>query len=148
MTGRAKMLSRTQRIGLVNELTADDPNHRVLRKRILDKSVKAVEDLSIVFQHAEVIPDLKRRLPPEKLEALVNSYFMAFKVSPEYSSPEKVIKLLDEIAVLQRKNAALAQELGDLVHQVEHFKYVATHTTELLEMERAKPEAFGIVAKM
>jgi hypothetical protein len=142
------MLTRLQKTGLLDQLKPDDPNHRVLRKRILDKSVKAVEDLSIVFQHAEIIPDLKRRLPPEKLEELVNAYFMAFKVSPEFSNPEKVIKLLDEIAVLQRKNAALAQELGDMVHQVEHFKYVATHTTELLEMERAKPEGLGIVAKM
>lgn len=142
------MLTKAQKRGLLYQLKPDGSNHRVLRKRILDNSIKAIEDLSLVFRHADSIPDFKRRLPPEKLEALVTSYFMAFKVSPEYSSPVKTIRLLDEIAVLQRKNAALAQELGDMVHQVEHFKYVATHTTELLEMERAKPEELGIVSKM
>ena len=142
------MLTKSQKKMLQGGLEPEDSNHRALRKRIIDGSVKSVEDLTLVFQHADLLPDLKRRLPPARIEELINSYFTVFKVGPAFADPEKVIKLYDEIAVLQRKNAALAQELGDMVHQIEHFKYVATHTTRLLEMERAKPDGPEIVTKM
>ena len=140
------MLTKGQKRGVIGLASSDDPNQRVFRKRILDKSERAVEDLTFVFHHADLFPDLKRRIPPVRLQELIDSYFGAFKIGPTYSDPKTVIKLLDELTVLQRKNAALTQELGDMIHKVEHFKYMAAHTTELLEMERIKPEE--CVAKM
>ena len=45
--------------------------------------------------------------------------------------------------VVFRKNAALLQELGDMVHRVEHFKYLATHATSLLvEARRLQQEDY------
>ena len=134
------MLTKGQKSRVIGLASSNDPNQRVLRKRVLDKSERAVEDLTFVFRHADLFPDLRRRIPPVRLQELIDSYFGAFKIGPTYSDPKAVIRLLDELTVLQRKNAALTQELGDMIHQVEHFKYLATHTTNLLEMERAKPE--------
>jgi FtsZ-binding cell division protein ZapB len=134
------MLTNGQKRGLINLTDSDEPNVRVFRKRILDKTERAIEDLTLVFRYEDLLPDLRRRITPDMLQNLVDSYFCAFKIATKFSNPETVIKLLDEISVLQRKNASLTQEMGDMIHQVEHFKYLATHTTNLLEMERAKPE--------
>jgi len=134
------MLTNGQKRGLINLTDSDESNVRVFRKRILDKTELAIEDLAMVFRYEDLLPDLRRRITPDMLQNLVDSYFCAFKIAPKFSNPETVIKLLDEISVLQRKNASLTQEMGDMIHQVEHFKYLATHTTNLLEMERAKPE--------
>ena len=132
------MLTTVQRDALTR-LSDFDWNYRgVLRKRILDKAVTAIDDLVMVFNQADSLPDAQRRLPPRKIQSLVNAYFEAFKVDTSYSDPEKVIQLINDNVVLHRRNAKLQEEIGDLVHQIEHFKYLAQHTTELLEMERGK----------
>ena len=46
-------------------------------------------------------------------------------------------RLHKELAVLNREVADLNQRMGDLLHEVEHHKYIANHATELLEKERA-----------
>ena len=46
-------------------------------------------------------------------------------------------RLHEELAGLNRQLADANQRIGDLLHQVEHHKYVANHATELLENERA-----------
>jgi hypothetical protein len=63
---------------------------------------------------------------------------------------EELIKLGDKICVLERQQARLHEEIaardreladrqqkiGDLLHEVDHHKYVANHATKLLEQER------------
>ncbi len=82
------------------------------------------------------------------MKELVDAYFAAFKKGPDFMSPERVIQLLDEVTLLQRKNAALTQELGDLVHQVDHFRFIASHTTQLLETERDRTDGLELVTRM
>ena len=137
------MLTTVQRDALTR-LSDFDRNYRgVLRKRILDKAVTAIDDLVMVFNQADLLPDAHRRIPPPKIQSLVNAYFEAFKVDTSYSDPKKVIQLINENVVLHRTNARLQEEIGDLVYQIEHFKYLAQHSTEMLEMERAKTTADG-----
>jgi hypothetical protein len=109
---------------------------RVIRKRILDRMDRAIDDMVLTFDNADKFPDLKNRIPPDKMEKLVDCYFNVFKVDLGFSDPKKVIKILGENAALKRENALLTQELGTMVHRVEHFKYLTTHVTSLLEKER------------
>jgi hypothetical protein len=45
-------------------------------------------------------------------------------------------RLNDEIANLHRSLADSQQQVGDLLHQIDHYKYIADHATKLLEDER------------
>lgn len=127
------VLSERQRKIIENEEVEEQKNHRMVRKRIIDKTAEAVDDIIMVLEHHEELPNLKEKIPPEKIQKIADCYFNAFKVETEFSDPERVIDLIDENCVLKRKNASLVQELGDMIHRVEYFKYVADHATNLYE---------------
>ena len=71
--------------------------------------------------------------------------------SEERSCEERLLDAHDRLCVVTRNNARLHEELaglnrqladanqriGDLIHEVEHHKYISKHATELLESERA-----------
>jgi len=130
------MLTKNQREYLENKENYSPSNNRVIRKRIIDKVENNISDMTLVFQHADDFPNLMERVSPEIIQNLIDTYFQAFKVKIEFSNPKTVIELMDENVVLQRKYAKLRQEFGDMVHRVEHFKYIANHATVLLEETR------------
>ena len=130
------MLTMKQKEVIKNMNKLNPKTRRVIRKRILDRMDHAIDDMVLIFDNVDKFPDLKNRIPPERMEKLLDFYFNVFKVDLGFSDPKKVIKILGENAALKRENALLTQELGTMVHRVEHFKYIATHATSLLEKER------------
>lgn len=130
------MLTEKQKINIQSLEKCNPRQRRSVRKRVTDKTKQSVEDITFVLKHADKFPNLKDKISVENIQQLVDAYFEAYKIAPSYSNPKKVIDLLDENAKLKRTNAALMQEMGDMVHRIEHFKYLATHATSLLEKSK------------
>lgn len=130
------MLSETERLATGRLVEYDSRYRAVLRKRILDKAEASIEDLLLILENNHDFPTLAERITPNKVEQLVDAYFHAFKTEAIYTDPRKVIDLINENVMLHRKNAKLEERIGDMIHEVEHFKYLACHTTRLLEKER------------
>lgn len=127
------MLTHNQKKKIANLDQIEPQVRAVIRSRVTKKAVVCIDDLTLLFDNAEKFPGLEKKISSELIQKLIDSYFKAYKVSTLYSDPKKVIELLDENAKLKRKNAALMQELGDMAHRVEHFKYMASHATLLLK---------------
>jgi len=138
------LLTEKQKANIQNINNCSPNLRRSIRKRVSDKTIQSIEDLTLIFQHAEEFPTLKEKIPFENIQKLVDSYFEAYKIGPEFSNPKKVLEILDENVTLKRKNATLMQELGDMVHRVEHFKYLANHATMLREKD-SKLQQEGII---
>ena len=130
------MLSETERKAVRNLDKYNCKYRAVLRQRIIKKAEKATNDLILILNNADNLHSLEEKIPPKLMQRLVNSYFRAFKVKTAYSDPNEAIRLINENVLLKRKNAKLEERIGDILHEVEHFKYIAAHSTQLLEMER------------
>lgn len=128
------MLTKTLRNKISNMEKLPASERRVVRKRVLDDCAIALEDLVMVLKNAEKFPNAKEKIRPEMLEALVFAYFESLRVDVKYSSPERVIRLLDENASMMKKSANLERELAEMMHQIEHFKYLYTHISRLMEI--------------
>lgn len=127
------MLTGKQRNDIQNINECDARLRRSVRKRVVDKTVIGVKDIAFVFKHADKFPNLQEKISVKDLQDLIDAYFVAYKKEPKFFDPKVVVDLLDENAKLKRKNATMMQEMGDLVHRIEHFKYIAKHATSLLE---------------
>ena len=92
------MLTIQQRKAIKNIDGYKSETRRVIRKRILDRMDCAINDMVFIFDNADKFPDLKNRIPPERMEKLVDCYFNVFKVDLGFSDPKKVIKILGENA--------------------------------------------------
>ena len=127
------MLTKTLRKKISDMEKLPSSERRVVRKRVLDDWVTALEDMVMVLENSGKFPNAKRKLRPEMLEKLVLAYFESLGINVKYCSPQRVIRLLDENASLMRKNANLEQELAEMIHQIEHFKYLYSHISRQME---------------
>jgi hypothetical protein len=130
------MLTINQRKNIESMDYIDTKQRATVRSRVTNKTIKCIDDITLVFENADKFPHLKNKVDPESIQRLSDAYFEAYKVSISFSNPKRVINLIDENAKLKRKNAALMQELGDLTHRVEHFKYMASHAAMLLKKQK------------
>lgn len=132
-TNGEKMLTPKQRQQLIEMDKYYPSDKRRIRKRIIDKSVVALEDLVFVTQKSDELPNIKDKVTPDLINSLVLAYFESFGVDIKYHDPSNVIKLMDENTVLMRKNANLQQEIANVTHQIEHFKYLYSHVSQMME---------------
>ena len=58
------------------------------------------------------------------------------KENKHYLTPKEVIRLLDWIGVLERQNADLLNQLGSMIHNVEHYKWWCDHICNLYEKQK------------
>jgi len=53
-----------------------------------------------------------------------------------YFTPEQILQLLSKIVVLQNQNNDLLNQLGDMIHKVEHYKWWCDHISRLYEKNK------------
>jgi len=58
-----------------------------------------------------------------------------------YLTPKQVLELLSKITVLQNQNNDLMATLGDMIHQVEHYKWWCDHICNLYEQQKKEWES-------
>jgi len=56
-------------------------------------------------------------------------------------TPKQVLELLSKITVLQNQNNDLVAILGDMIHQVEHYKWWCDHICNLYEQQKKEWES-------
>jgi len=125
------MLSKALREA-IEKMDRLNPNYRrTVRKRVLDNIDQTLDDVQLLLSNAEKFPELKKKITPEKIQKIIDAYFQTYNVDIKFSDPDKIIDLLSENVVLKRKNADLLYELSNMVHRVEHFKYIAEHVSNM-----------------
>jgi hypothetical protein len=115
-------------------MTNDDKERRML--------ILSFHDWAIAHQYVRGIGD--EPFPEwESLLPVVDDEDEAIKKIVDVA-----LKTIDESTLLQRKNASLTQEIGDLLHQVAHFKFIAEHNMRLTEEACGESSRFEVRIKV
>lgn len=126
------MLTEEQKKRIIKSFGDDEEIRRIAMKKIIDDAGQIIYEIIFILECADEFPDVQSKIPPELIQSLNDAYFMAFKVDTKFSDPKEVMDLLAANCVLHRKCADLREEIIDLVHRVEYYKYMTNHMDKML----------------